>query len=245
MFAPPAGPGVPATGADEAWRSATASCRQTKSYQARLRVSGQAGPQRIPTLTVDTGLTADGSIYMSATASGRSIFLLAGTAKAATLWLRREERSVVAEPGAIIEAILGVPLPPDRLLSLFAGCITRSFDVTAATQYASVVAVQTPDAKVYLEPDAAGWRVRAGQVEGFSIELERAPAVMPEKVWIRTVEGRTPRTRLDVRISDAEANGNIPSSVFTPPAGAARADKMTLEELRASFAWKEGGPSPQ
>jgi hypothetical protein len=245
MFVPPTGPGVPAANATDAWTSATTSCRQAKNYVADLRVSGRAGTQSIPGLSVQTALTSDGDIYMSATASGRSIFLLSGTAREATLWLRREDRAVVAPPGAIIEAILGVALPPDRLLSVFSGCITRAFDVTSSTQHDRVLAIQTPDARVYLEPVAAGWRTRAGEVEGFSVELERKTSQWPEKVWIQTAAGRTPAARLNISVSDAEANGTIPPNVFTPPAGAGRAASMTIEELRSSYAWKERGSSPR
>ena len=244
MFVPPAGPGVPAANASDAWASATTNCRQSQTYKGRLHVSGRAGDQRIWPLAVDTGLTSDGAIYMSATTSGQSIFVLAGTARQATLWLRREDRAVVAEPGAIIEAILGVPLPPDRLLSVLTGCITRTFDVTSSAQHNSILTIQTPDARVYLERDAVGWRARAGEVDGFSVELVGKSSALPEKVWIRTASGRSPEARLDVKVSEAETNSVIPASLFTPPAGAARAQPMKLEELRLSGG-KERGSTPR
>ena len=245
MFVPPAGPGVPAPNAADAWRSATESCRQAKSYQASRGVSGRAADQRIPRIRVDTAVTSDGNIYMSATASGQSIFLLAGTAKQATLWLRREDRAVLAPPDAIIDALLGVQLPPDRLLSVFSGCITRSFDVSSSSQHDRLLLIQTPDARVYLEPAGAEWRARAGDVDGFSVELGRKTLPLPENVWIRTAAGRTPQARLDVSVSDAEVNGSIPASVFSPPAGAGRAEPMTLEELRASRRGKGSGSDPR
>jgi hypothetical protein len=245
MFVPPAGPGVPATNAAEAWTSATGSCRQARNYQAALRVSGRAGDQRIPGLRVDTALTSDGNIYMSATASGQSIFLLAGSASQATLWLRREERAVIAAPGAILEALLGVPLSPERLLAVFAGCITSNFEMASSAQHDRLLLVQTPDARVYLEPHDAGWRARAGEVEGFTVELGRKTMALPEKVWIWTASGRTPQARLDVTVTDAEVNGTIPPAVFTPPAGAGRATPMTLEELRESRQRKERGSAPR
>lgn len=244
MFVPPAGPGVPAAGASDAWTSATATCRQSQNYKALLHVSGRAGDDRLWPLAVETALTSDGAIYMSATTSGQSIFVLAGTARQATLWLRRQDRAVVAAPGAIIEAMLGVPLPPDRLLSVLTGCITRTFDVTSSAQHNSLLAIQTADARVYLERDATAWRARAGDVDGFSVELASKGSALPEKVWIRTAAGRSPEARLDVKVSEAETNSTIPASFFAPPAGAARAQPMKLEELRFSGG-KERGPAPR
>jgi len=244
MFVPPAGPGVPASNAAEAWASATAPCRQTQNYKAILHVSGRAGDESLWPLAVETALTSDGSIYMSATTSGQSIFVLSGTVKQSTLWLRRQDRAVVAAPGAIIEAMLGVALPPDRLLSVLTGCITRSFDLTSSAQHNSILTVQTPDARVYLESDATGWRARAGDVDGFSVELGRKGNTLPQNVWIRTAAGRSPQARLDVKVSDAETNTTIPASVFTPPAGAARAQPMKLEELRFSGG-KDRGSDPR
>jgi hypothetical protein len=90
MFVPPAGPGVPAANASEAWAAATADCRQSQNYKALLHVSGRAGGDRLWPFALETALTSDGAIYMSATTSGQSIFVLAGTAREATLWLRRE-----------------------------------------------------------------------------------------------------------------------------------------------------------
>lgn len=244
MFVPPTGPGVPPANAADAWASATTPCRQSQNYKAILHVSGRAGDERLWPFSLETALTSDGSIYMSAHTSGQSIFVLSGTARQATLWLRREDRAVVAPPGAIIERILGVPLPPERLLSVLSGCITRTFDVTSSAQHGSILTIQTPDARVYLEPDAAGWRARAGEVDGFSIELGRKSSALPEKVWIRTAAGRSPAAMLDVKVSEAETNSTIPASFFTPPAGAARAQPMKLEELRIAGG-KERGSTPR
>jgi len=244
MFVPPAGPGVPAANASDAWSSATTACRQSQNYKALLHVSGRAGDQGLWPFAVETALTSDGAIYMHATTSGQSIFVLSGTAKQSTLWLRKEDRAVVAAPGAIIEAILGVPLPPDRLLSVLTGCITRSFDVTSSVEHHSILTIQTADARVYLDRDQAGWRARAGEVDGFSVELGRKGSELPQNVWIRTAAGRSPEARLDVKVSEAETNSTIPASFFTPPAGAARAQPMKLEELRFSGG-KERGSAPR
>ena len=175
---------------------------------------------------------------MGATFSGQGIFVLAGTASQATLWLRRENRVVRAAAGDIIEAILGVAIPPDRLLSILSGCGTRAFDVSSAASYSGLLAVQTSDTRVFLKRSAGGWRTFSAEAEGFRVEFSRKDASWPDKLWIRSTPGREPAASLDVSATDVTLNEPPPSSVFTAPAGAASADAMTLEELRAG-AWRK------
>lgn len=240
MFMPPAGPGTPVVDAADSWAAATAGCRGARSYTAALRISGRAGDQRIwPPLAVDTAVTADQSIYMGATVAGRSIFVLAGSVDRATLWLRREERVVTAPPAEIIEAMLGVSLPPGRLLAIFTGCLTREATMTAAARYGRTLAIDTPDGRVHLVQRDAGWQTRAGEAEGFTVEFARETSSFPQKIWIWSVPGREPRATLDITVSDAEVNGRVPAGVFAPPPGAAGAQPMTIEELRSAGPWKD------
>jgi hypothetical protein len=245
MFVPPKGPGTPLTDASTVWDQATRSCRGATTYKAALRVSGRAGTQRIPPLSIETAVTSDSSIYMGATAAGRSVFILAGNARQATLWLQRDERVVVAPAAEIVDAILGVSLPPERLLAILTGCVTRSFDVKSSEQFGKLAEVVTPDARVFLAQEAAGWRTRAAEVDGFFVELVRETSSLPQKVFINTPVGREPKADVDVTASEAEMNGTIPVTFFSPPAGAKSAQPMTIGELRAAGAWKDRGTSPR
>ena len=141
-------------------------------------------------------------IYMGARFSGQPIFLLAGSAKEATLWLRPEQKALKAPAGEIIEAILGLPMPPDRLLALLTGCATRSFDVTAATSHNGIVAVQTADARVFLQRQGTVWRTLGADAEGFRVEFLWKAGTLPEKVWIRSMPGGD--ASLDVSVADAD-----------------------------------------
>jgi hypothetical protein len=172
-------------------------------------------------------------IYMGATFSRQPIFVLAGSAKDATLWLRPEQKAVKAPAGEIIEAILGLPMPPDRLLSLLTGCATRSLAVTAATSHNGIVAVQTADARVFIERQGTAWRTRGAEAEGFRVEFLWKTGTLPEKVWIRSTPGREPAASLDVSVADPTISDPIPASIFNPPSGAAAADAMTIDELRS------------
>jgi outer membrane biogenesis lipoprotein LolB len=231
IFRPPGGPGRQPADASTPWSAATSTCRSATSYQAATRAGG-----RFRGLSVDIAVTVD-QVHMSASHSGQPIFLLVGSTSQATLWLRREDRAVTAPAGEIVDALLGVSVPPARLLAVLTGCVTQSFDVTSATEYDRLLAIQTADARVYLEPAPSGWRARAGEVEGFSVEYDWRATPQPAKIWIRSIPGREPRTSVDLSISDAAVNEPIPPAAFQLPQGASRAQTMTLEELRSGN-WK-------
>lgn len=236
IFVPPSGPGASAD-ASAAWSEATASCRSAKSISATLRVSGRVGSQRIWPLSVDAAVTAT-DVYMGATASGRSIFILAGTSTAATLWLRGDQRVVRAPAGNILEAILGIEVAPDRLLAVLTGCATRELQPGTAATYQRLLAVDTGDGRVYLERQNTGWRTRGAELEGFTVEFRWQQIRWPEKIWIWTTPGKDPAARVDVTVEDAELNPALPPGVFNAPAGAVGAEPMTLEELRSALSGK-------
>ena len=238
IFVPPTGPGTP-TDASSAWTSVTKTCRSATSYVGELRVSGRAGSRRIARLRIETAVTRD-QIYMNATVSGQTFFVLAGSSSEATLWLRHDRKVVKAPAGDIVEAILGLSVPPDRLFALLTGCVTRSFDVTAATSYGQRMAVQTPDARVYLEQTQTGWQTLAGEAEGFVVELKWQGGAVPERLWLNSIPGREPRASLAVTAEGPNLNEAVPASFFAPPAGAASAEPMTIEELRAAGPWRKG-----
>jgi hypothetical protein len=238
MFLPPTGPGA-ATDASSAWAEATSGCRAAQSYVGTLRISGRAGSQRIwrlAGLSIDTAVTRN-QIYMGATVSGTSAFLLAGSASEATLWLRGDHRRVKAPAGEILEAILGLSMPPDRLLAILAGCGSRVLDVTSASRYDGLIAVQTPDARVFLERHSTSWRTLGAEAEGFRVQFSWKGADVPATLWIKSTPGREPSARLDISVRDASVTDPVPSSVFNVPSGAASAEPMTIEELR-SGSWR-------
>ncbi len=236
IFVPPAGPGVPVD-AGGAWADATASCRDARSWAGELRVSGRAAGQRVWRLVMETAVTPS-NIYMGASFSGQPIFLLTGTAAAATLWLRREHRVVRAPAGDLIDAILGVSIPPDRLLAVLTGCGTRAFGVISAANYSGVLGVRTSDIRVFLRRQDQTWRTYLAEADGFGVEFSWKTDASPVKLKIRSTPGREPAASLDVSASDVSVNETIPASLFNPPSGASSAEPMTLNELRTG-AWRK------
>jgi hypothetical protein len=244
MFVPPSGPGEPAPEAASAWAEANAPCRDARAYVAALRVSGRVGTERIWPVSIDTAVTVDQSIYLGATAAGQSIFVLAGTSNRATLWLRRDERTVTATPAEILEAVVGVPFAPDQLLAVLTGCVARSLEITRAARHGGLLTIETADARVQLERRAGQWRTKAAQTDAFIVEFGAKRNPLPADVWIWSAPGRGPAASLHVSVGDPEVNGDVPPAVFRIPTGAANATPMTLEQLRAAGPWRERAPAP-
>jgi hypothetical protein len=242
MFVPPSVPGTPAPEADRAFAEATAGCRSTRSYVAALRVSGRVGSDRLWPIAIDTALRADDAVYLGATAAGQSLFVLAGSGEDATLWLRREQRTVIAPPSGILEAIVGLTVAPSQLLAVLSGCVARTLDLSSAERQGRFVVVQTPDARLFLAQVQGRWQVTAAQTRDFVVEVRARAGGLPQDLWIWSAAGVTPTVALHVTAHDAEVNGTVPERVFDAPAGAARAEPMTLDELRAAAPWRNRSP---
>jgi hypothetical protein len=242
VFTPPAGPGEPFLDAEAAWSVATARCRTARTYAVAAQLSGRAGDQRLWPVHLDIAVTADQQIYVGATAAGQGVFVLAGTADRATLWLRREHRVVTAPPADMLERLVGVRFDPARLLAVLTGCVTARLDVVRAARHGRLVAIETPDARVFLERRGRAWETKAGAVEGMIVEYAREGTSLPLRVWISSDPARRPVTAVGLRVEDAELNGTLPAGVFEPPPGASGAAPMTLDELRAAGPLRGGPP---
>jgi hypothetical protein len=115
---------------------------------------------------------------------------------------------------------------------------SREHDIASAARYGKRIAVQTSDARVYLDSEAQGAKVIAGEAQGFIVELSWKASTLPVKMWLNSAPGREPRASLTVSVEDASVNPAIPPAFFAPPAGAATAEPMTLEELRTG-SWRK------
>jgi len=239
MFVPPAGPGAAATDAAAAWDDATKECRAMERVVSSVRVGGRIADTRIPSLTVDAAVVLNQSIYLSAVASGRPIFLLVGTPARATLWLRTDDRSVTAAPAAILEALIGVSLSNDEMAGVLSGCVARETTFTSAARHDAMLAIETPSGRTFLEQRAGTWETRAFEAKGFTVEFVPPGRSLPQDAWVWSSAGAT-KAALRLSITEREVNGTIPPEVFRVPAGAQAAAPMTLEELASM--WKNRSP---
>jgi hypothetical protein len=203
------------------------------------------GPQRVWPVALEVAVTTDDAIYVSATASGTSLFVLAGTGNRATLWLRQDQRVVTATPAEILEAVVGVSLSPGQLLGMLTGCATRAADVAASARYKNALAIKTSDGRVFLSQVAGHWQIAAAITDRFTVEFGRRPGQKPDDVWIWSSPAAALDASLHLAVSDGQVNGPIPPTVFQVPAGASSASPMTIDELRAAGAWKGRQPDPE
>lgn len=234
MFVPPVGPGTPVTDAAAAWTEATTACRSARTYTGALRLSGRAGDQRLWPVSLESAVTSDNAVYLSATVAGRSIFVLAGTAQQAGLWLRADRRVVTARPSEIVEAMIGVALEPRRWLAVLSGCVTGEAEVESAERHGKLLTIRTRDARVHLARQGASWRTVAGEADGFVVEFGWGASQFPKEIWIWSAPGRAPASSLHVSVRDSAINTDVPPAIFRLPAGAAAAVPMSLDELRAA-----------
>ena len=234
-FVPPAGPGAAAPDAGPAWAEATKACRDVRTYSATLRLSGRSGDEPIPTVSAIVALTSQGQIFLQVVGAGRPVVTLAGTADRATYLLHRDNRVVSARADEIVETIVGVKVGPDRLLAVLAGCAVRVLELEKGARFERRLAVTTTDGTVYLEQRAGAWQTTAAILDALIISrYERQGSAFPTSLQIDATAGRA-SSRIRIRgIEQLEVNANLQAAVFDPPAGAAAATPMTLEELRAA-----------
>jgi hypothetical protein len=158
------------------------------------------------------------------------VFVLRGSADEATIVLPRDGRVATGSAEAILDALVGIPLSPARLLAVLTGCVSIQPAVDMAEQIGSMGRVRTEDAEVYLVRTAEGWRVRAGAFDGFTVDYRRFASGGPADIAIRSTAGRHPAVDLSLRVVVVETTPRAPS-VFVPvvPSGA---ERITIDVLR-------------
>jgi hypothetical protein len=235
VFVPPAGPGEPAPDAAAAWTEATAACRDVRTYSASLRLSGRSADQRLPGVGAIVALTAQGNVFLQIVSGNRPLLTLAGTADKATYFLHDDHRVVTARAGEIVETIVGVPIDPEQLLAILAGCGVRQFDVQRAARFGKRVAVTTGDGQAFLEQRAAVWETVAALVGKLTVQYTRKNSKFPTSLRLDAVPPGGPPSWINISaIDQVDVNTDLAPAVFAAPAAAASATPMTIDELRAA-----------
>ena len=242
MFVPPAGPGEAAPDASAVWSEATKDCGDVRSLVSSMRVSGRIGEARVWPLTVDAAVLPGQSIYLSATASGRPVFLLAGSTSRATLWLRTDNRAITADPAAILHALIGFSLSADEMLGVLSGCVARGATVTSASRHGTMTTIETGAGRAFVEQRAGRWTVRAFASPNLTAEFVPPGRSIPQDIWMWSGAGAAAAS-LHLSVTEARTNGTVPPDVFRVSDAALAASPMTLEELASM--WKNRGPTPE
>jgi hypothetical protein len=232
----PSGPGAAAPDAAARWAAAVGACRTVRTYRARIGLSGTVANRRIPgfaSAVLGLAVTAAGEIGLEARVSGQPVFTMAGTADRARLLLVEDQRVVDATPEAIVDALIGVPLGPARLLAVLAGCVSTTDAVGESSRYGDLLRVATGDATVFLAERDGVWRVRAGDAPGLRVDYQDVEHGQPRRIALRSEPGAEPRVSIVLRVEEAEVNRPLPASIFTVRVPDT-AIPMSIEELRAS-----------
>jgi hypothetical protein len=207
-----------------------------RTYRARLALSGTVANRHIPgfaSAVLGLAVTAAGDIGLEARVSGQPVFTMTGTADQARLLLVDDRRVVDAPADAIVDALIGVPLGPARLLAILAGCVSTSDAMDEAARYGDMLRVASGDTTVFLEDRDGAWRVRAGDAPGLRVDYQALEDGRPRRIALRSAPGADPRVSIVLGVDEAEINRPLPASIFTARIPET-ATPMSIEELRAS-----------
>lgn len=243
-FRMPEGPWTPDPSAPAAFASASAPCRGVRTLTAEIAVQGRAGSARIRGRVI-AGFERGGGLRLEAPAPfGAPLFILAGRANRATLWLPRDRQVLRDAPVEdVLEAITGLRRTSDDLLSLVSGCLTSTVQPGGAGQRNSRgwLMVDLPDTtRAFLVRDGQEWRISAGRHEAdgggsWSISYAAFSSAFPASITIWQQPGADTSAgvsaALTLAVSQVETNVPVDARAFdlTVPVDAR---PMSLDELR-------------
>ena len=184
-----------------------------------------------------TALSSNGGIGLEATVSGQLLFRLGGVAEKAVLLLRDGNRVATARPDEILEALIGVPVDPARLLAIVSGCVTTAEQVDRAVRHDGLLEVLTADGTAYLAAAGSGWQARAGRFGASAgasevvVDYGRFVGGLPRDIRIASSSAGKAAVSLNLRVQAVQTNVDLDPAVFrvTIPDGATT---ISLEELR-------------
>lgn len=232
----PSGPGEPAPDAAAAFAQATATCARVSTISAEVGVSGSVGGQRLRGRLL-AGLAAPSAAYLEAPAPfGAPLFVFGANDGDTTLLLPRDRRVLEhGDPGAVLEAIAGVPLDPTELRAALTGCATADPAALAQARGLGSDWRVVPGAReLYLrrERASAPWRlvamIRSGD-SGWRADYRDFLGDLPRSIRLTSLEPR--RFALRLELSQVEINVPLDAATFrvaVPPG----TQPMTIEELR-------------
>jgi hypothetical protein len=225
----PSGTGTSSTQYATAFAAATSSCRNIRTIEAELGLSGNAGRQRLRGRVI-AGF-APGAMQMEGvTPFGSPAFILAADASRGTLLLPRDNRVLQnAAPQAILDALIGVSLGPDDLRAAINGCFVAEGEPSSGREYGpDWISVELPSgATAYLHRQAGSWRLVSGRRAGIEIDYLRFEGERPSQIAIRAANAN-----LGLTVSNVEVNGNLPADQLSSVKVTPGMQPITLGELR-------------
>jgi hypothetical protein len=230
----PSGSGTPFGEFAQAYRDATASCRQINTFTAVLALSGRAGKTRLRG-RIEAGFAAPAKMRLEGIAPfGRPVFVLTATGGRGTLVLQREGRVLQdAAPREIVEALAGVPLGAEELRTAVTGCGLWTADAPAAgrTYAGGWAAVDLPGGTVYLRRVIDSWQMAAAVRGPLTVFYAEFTGRRPAAIRIRALSGGDVAADLTLRASQVDIDTPLGDEVFAADVPS-DAEPLTLDELR-------------
>jgi hypothetical protein len=244
-FVAPVGPGTPAPDAAAVWSAVVGACRATTAYRAEFGLTGQIGDRRIRGLAsarLFAAVSADGRLGLESSVSGQLVFRLGGTSDRAVLLVRDQNRVTTARPDEILEALIGVPIGPARLLAVVTGCVTLDDAIVRAARHDGLLEIETAEATVYVASTGAGWQPRAGRFGQVTVEYFSFQDGLPRSLRIASAGSGKSAVALNLDVRAVQTNGTMDDSLFrvTVPDGAS---PISLDELRQIGPLAEDAPA--
>jgi hypothetical protein len=244
----PTGTGAPFPDFASTYTQATEPCRGVRTMVAVLSLSGRAGRTRLRG-NIEAGLAAPGQVRLEAPAPfGRPVFILVASKDSATLLLPRDRRVLRdAAPAAIVEALAGVPLDPDQLRGVLAGCGLGSANVTGgrALEGDWVIVDDAAGTTHWLRRLDGAWRLAASAAKGLEVRYEDFSSGRPGVVRLVRPAGESGvAADISIRLSQVDLNVELEASTFEVQIPD-DATPMTIEELRRAGPLGETGGQDQ
>ena len=232
-FVPPTAAPVARADGRAVWAEATRACAGAQAFAGDVRASGRVAGQRVSGLRLAMALGRPGRAALEARVSSTLLFALRGTEADATLVLFQDRRVVNASAGDLMDALIGVPLGPERLMAVLTGCVSFA-EPEDAQGVGEFVRVRTQDATVYVRAVSGGWRARAGAFDGLTVDYQYDGGDFPSRVRLTSDPGRSPAIDLALTLASFDTNPRDPA-VFLP--------RVPVGFDRGSLDWvRENGP---
>jgi outer membrane lipoprotein-sorting protein len=233
----PEGSGTPVPEFSAAFATASAECRQVRTIEFVLTLTGRSGDTRLRQ-RVRGALARPESVRLEGVAPfGGPVFYLVSRPGQTVLFLAREGRVVSsASAGEILKALVGVELAPEDLRAVLTGCVVPEPRPLGARGYEdSWMAVDLEGGStVYLREVDRALRLVAGRRGELRVEYGEFVGAIPRRIRVMTPAppgGERPETDLIVNLSQLSINLELHPDAFSisVPAGVS---EMTLDELR-------------
>ena len=226
----PSGSGTPAADAPATFTSAAAACRSVSTLQAELALAGHAGRQRLRGRVL-AGFAPNAARLEGVAPFGSPAFILAADADRGTLLLPRDHRVLQnAPPADILNALIGVPLGPDDLRAVLAGCVKANAEPKGGRRFGDDwLSVDVDEGIIYLQRQPSGWRIVAGRIANLEVEYTQLGPSGPLQVVIRSAPADV---ELSIGLNQVEVNGELPRDQLLAVKVPDGMQPITVEELR-------------